>query len=118
MTPLEKFAAAYWDAFRNGFLKVGGDASYPMWKESNDPVKEETMRCLRHAMETLKKLPLSHFVDDDIAPEQRDGIAKMNRGKFVAVLERAFPDKPIAREQTHVTASEVLLDHSLKRRQS
>lgn len=116
MTPLEKFAQSYWDAFRIGFLKVGGSADYPKWTESNDPVKEETMRCMRHAMETLKKLPLSHFVDDDVAEDQQQAVAKMNRGKFIAVLDRAFPDKPLARQQKHVTASEVLVDHSMRRR--
>lgn len=118
MSAIEKFCAAYWNEFRNGFLKVGGDPSYPLWKESNDPVKEETMRCMRHALETLKKLPLSNFVDDDVAPDQRDSVAKMNRGKFIAILERAFPDRPKPRQQKHMLASEVMVNHLMKRKQS
>ncbi len=55
MTPLESMAQAYWNAFRDGFVRVGGDPrEYPLWTQSNDEVKTETLRCLRHAVETLK----------------------------------------------------------------
>lgn len=54
MTPLERMCEAYWNAFRDGFLRVGGDPKYPTWAQSNDPVKQETMRCMRHAVETLE----------------------------------------------------------------
>lgn len=100
MSAIEKFCAAYWDAFRAGFLKVGGDPSYPLWKESNDPVKIETMRCVRHAMETLKKIKFE---------------SEQEKAVFIAVLEREFPDKPQSRNQKHVTASEVLLAPKLRR---
>ncbi len=56
MTPLERMAARYWNAFREGFATAGGNAlDYPTWDKSNDPVKEETLRCMRHAVEELKK---------------------------------------------------------------
>jgi len=113
MDIVEKIAERYWNAFRNGFLSVGGDRSYPLWKESNDPVKIETMRCLRHGLEALKGLPDACFVDDDIDPAERKTVAAMNRGKFEAVLERAFPDKPLRRRDTPETATEVRLARTL-----
>ncbi len=55
MTPLERLAETYWNAFRDGYARVGGDPrEYPTWAMSNDPVKQETLRCLRHAVETLR----------------------------------------------------------------
>jgi len=107
MDTLEKVASRYWNAFRDGFLSVGGDRSYPLWKESNDPVKVETMRCLRHALEELRNLPDACFIDDDVSPKERKSVAAMNRGKFEAVLDRAFPDKPLRRRDTHETATEL-----------
>lgn len=55
MTPLERMAEAYWDAFRDGYIRVGGNPKeYPKWGSSRDPIKDETLRCLRHAVETLR----------------------------------------------------------------
>lgn len=54
MTPIERMAAAYWNAFREGYIAVGGNpASYPTWEQSRDPVKNETLRCMRHAVEEI-----------------------------------------------------------------
>lgn len=54
---LEALCEGYWNAFRDGYIAVGGDpASYPVWKNSRDPVKQETRRCMRHAVEQLKEL--------------------------------------------------------------
>lgn len=51
---LEDVAEAYWNAFRAGYVRVGGKArDYPKWKDSTDPIKDETRRCLRHAMEPI-----------------------------------------------------------------
>lgn len=59
MTPAEKAAEAYWNAFRDGFARVGGDPKqYPTWKGGKDPntraVQSETLRCMRHAVEALR----------------------------------------------------------------
>lgn len=59
MTPLEQAAQAYWNAFRDGFGRVGGDMrQYPTWQQARDDnsvaVRNEALRCMRHAMEALK----------------------------------------------------------------
>lgn len=70
-------AEAYWNAFREGYFRVGGrPEDYPTWAQSTDPVKAETLRCMRHALEPIKQ----HFTDglfDDLFPE---GLAKRRRG--------------------------------------
>lgn len=56
MTPLERVAEAYWNSFRDGLIAKGiPPKDYPKWGASRDPVKDETLRCLRHAVETLRK---------------------------------------------------------------
>lgn len=51
---VELMCERYWDAFRTGYCAVGGrPEDYPTWKQSTDPVKEETRRCMRHAVEAL-----------------------------------------------------------------
>lgn len=75
MSALEKMCEAYWNAFRAGFAKVGGRAQdYPKWESGPPDVKEETMRCMRWAVETLKadfdatKVGTPLF--DDLFPDQ------------------------------------------------
>ena len=53
-TPVEDMAEAYWNAFRDGFIRVGGTQKYPLWSQSHDPIKEETMRCMLHAVQMLR----------------------------------------------------------------
>ncbi len=66
MTPLERICQAYCDAFREGFLRVGGGKDYPLWSQYHPDTKAETMRCMRHAMEMLHE----HGVDvDKLFPE-------------------------------------------------
>jgi len=48
----ELMARAYWEAFRAGYASVGGKG-YPKWEKSADPIKAETIRCMRHAVEVL-----------------------------------------------------------------
>jgi len=49
---IERMAEAYWNAFRDGYIAVGGrPETYPTWQQSRDPQKDETIRCLRHAVE-------------------------------------------------------------------
>lgn len=51
---VELMCERYWDAFRTGYCAVGGrPEDYPTWKQATDPVKEETRRCMRHAVEAL-----------------------------------------------------------------
>lgn len=50
---IERMCERYWNAYRDGIVKAGL-RDYPKWKESTDPVKEETRRCMRHAVEMLK----------------------------------------------------------------
>lgn len=54
---VELMCERYWDAHRAGYCSVGGrPEDYPTWKKSTDPVKEETRRCMRHAVEALDGL--------------------------------------------------------------
>lgn len=58
-TMIERMAEAYWNAFRDGYIAVGGrPESYPTWQQSRDPQKDETIRCLRHAVECMKLFPV------------------------------------------------------------
>jgi len=54
---IELMCERYWDAHRAGYCAVGGRPDdYPTWKKATDPVKEETRRCMRHAVEALDGL--------------------------------------------------------------
>lgn len=65
---IERMAEAYWNAFRDGFGDIGVDPKeYPEWRVSNDPVKIETVRCLRHAVQLLKNEGFDRF--DELFPE-------------------------------------------------
>jgi hypothetical protein len=56
LSMIERMAEAYWNAFREGYIAVGGrPESYPTWQQSRDPQKDETIRCLRHAVELLRE---------------------------------------------------------------
>lgn len=54
MDATEKMAAAYWNAYREGYYAVGGKLDYPYWTSSRDPVRNETYRCMRWAAEALR----------------------------------------------------------------
>lgn len=55
-TMIERMAEAYWNAFRDGYIAVGGrPETYPTWQQSRDPQKDETIRCLRHAVELCRE---------------------------------------------------------------
>lgn len=55
-TVAERMARAWWNAYRDGFLAVGGDRSYPTWDEFSEArAKAETVRCMRHAAEVLRE---------------------------------------------------------------
>lgn len=79
MTHTEVLAAAYWDAFRDGYVAVGGKADeYPTWEGFRAvPEKAETMRCLRHAIEALALHNPALFNAEEYA--------------------KAFPDAPVPR---------------------
>lgn len=64
----ERMAKAYWNAFRDGLLKVAGmrPQDYPTWDQSTDPVKQETVRCMRHAAEELR---VAMIAEHDCAEE-------------------------------------------------
>lgn len=85
MTQLERMCEAYWEAFRQGFFKVGGrPEDYPEWSRAPAPVKEETRRCMRYAAETLSE----HYTDglwSDLFPEQL-----VKRGQPMMPNDQAF----------------------------
>lgn len=64
MTHLERVCAAYADAFRDGFMRVGGGKDYPLWSQYHPDTRAETMRCMRHAMEMLRARPETDGIDD------------------------------------------------------
>lgn len=85
MTMLDDIASAYWDAFRQGYFKVGGrPEEYPEWKSAPLAVKEETLRCLRHAVEPLKV----HFTEELWSEVFPEGVVQ--RGKPMMPNDQAF----------------------------
>ena len=103
---LEQVTRAYWNAYRDGFLSVGGDKSYPTWDEFSEiKAKDETRRCMRHALEVLKSLPDGAFSDD----LEKDTIKrlKMERGSFDAVMRRILGDKPLRRKRSEKLQAEI-----------
>lgn len=103
---IEQACRAYWNAYRDGFLSVGGDKSYPTWDEFTEAKsKDETRRCMRHAFEVLKSLPDSAFSDD--LEKDTSKRLKMERGSFDKVLSRAFGDKPMRRKSFERTQAEL-----------
>lgn len=93
-----KAAIAYWEAFRNGFLRMGGK-DYPHWTDSRDePGKEETKRIMRHALETMHQ-PTKDMVyagveatGGDLGPDQVKTI-------WLAMFEASLPDTPKERKR-------------------
>lgn len=68
---IELMCERYWDAFRAGYCAVGGrPEEYPTWKKSTDPVKEETRRCMRHAVEALEGLVIETGAMPSFFPER------------------------------------------------
>ena len=103
---VEQVSRAYWNAYRDGFLSVGGDKSYPTWDEYNETrAKDETRRCMRHALEVLKTLPDGAFSDD----LEKDTIKrlKMERGSFDKVMGRILGDKPLRRKKSERLQAEI-----------
>lgn len=85
---VELMCERYWDAFRTGYCAVGGKPEdYPTWKQATDPVKVETRRCMRHAVEPLRDRLVTDGAFDDWFPDkpQRRAIPRIaNDGAFVA----------------------------------
>lgn len=69
MTPLERMAEAYWNAFRDGFARVGGNPKeYPVWRKGPPDVTDETLRCMRHGVEALREVWGKPF--DEVFPDK------------------------------------------------
>ena len=80
---IERMCREYWNAYRAGFLSVGGDKSYPKWDEFTEQrAKDETRRCMRHAVETLRET----WGDD---------------------FDTLFPDKPMRRKASERLQAEL-----------
>lgn len=95
---LELICERYWNAYRDGFVSIGGSASYPTWVEfSEAAAKDETRRCMRHALEVLKELPDSAFTDD-LGNDTQSHI-KMERGSHNKVMARILSGKPLSRKK-------------------
>lgn len=68
---VELMCERYWNAFRQGYCQSGGKpADYPTWKEATDPVKEETRRCMRHAVEVFRGTLVTDGAMDDWFPDR------------------------------------------------
>lgn len=108
-----KLAEAYWEAFRQGVIGVSGQAdAYPSWKASRDPVKNETVRCLRHAMEKIR-----HPTAAMLEGQPNKALAKE---VWESMFEVLFPGKPEVRRQIPLTESDRKLraqSHMQRRRQ-
>ena len=80
---------------RNGFIETGGTPEYPTWDEfSEAKAKDETRRCMRHAVDVLLTLPDSYFTAD----QTKKAHARMEKGSFKALHARMFPDKAMRRK--------------------
>ncbi|MND96690.1 hypothetical protein D3C80_889920 [compost metagenome] len=84
MSAIDGMAETYWNAFRDGFVRVGGDPKqYPTWRQGKDPntraVQSETTRCMRHAVEALRDVwgqPFDEVFPD--APVKRSSARTVN----------------------------------------
>ena len=85
MTPLERMCEKYWEAFRQGYFRVGGrPEDYPDWQHAPKAIKDETRRCMRYAAETLSE----HFSDglwEDLFPEPM-----VKRGQPMTANDQGF----------------------------
>lgn len=96
---IERMAEAYWNAFRDGYIAVGGrPESYPTWQQSRDPQKDETIRCLRHAVELIA-VPTTEAIE---ATKVDERLANTDRRKFReewrCAFHELFPDTPQPRK--------------------
>jgi len=84
---VEMMCERYWDAFRAGYCEVGGrPEDYPTWKQATDPVKAETRRCMRHAVEALREHMVTEGAFEDWFPSalrRRSQPAMQNDADFV-----------------------------------
>ncbi len=97
---IEAMARAYWNAYRDGFLAVGGTADYPTWDTfAEERSKAETRRCMRHAVEALLDLPLSVY--------GTKSNQKLEQGSFKALHARMFPEKPMRRTKFERMQAEI-----------
>ncbi len=104
MTPLERLAEAYWNAFRDGYARVGGDPrEYPLWSQSHDPIKQETLRCLRYAVETLKEHP---WADRPVIGDTQDD--------FNDRIDQLFPE-PLTKRSIKKTTTDTLMARRLEK---
>lgn len=88
MTDLtEKMAEAYWNAYRDGYYAAGGKLDYPLWVGSNDPVRNETYRCMRFAAEVI--------------------IQRIDQSsEAYRFLREQFPSEPMSRQDADALMSE------------
>lgn len=104
---LEEMCKRYWDAYRDGHIAVGGDPSYPTWDQfAEAKAKDETRRCMRHAVEALLDLPDTAFTAD----AKQKAHVRMERGAFKALHERVFPEKPMRRKGYEKMQSEAIAE--------
>ena len=103
---VEQLCRGYWNAYRDGFLSVGGDKSYPTWDEFNEArAKDETRRCMRLAVEVLKDLPDSAFSDDPAKDDPKR--IKMEKGSYAKLFKRVFSGKPLSRKRAGKLQAEI-----------
>jgi len=84
MTTLDDMCEAYWDAFREGYFKVGGrPEDYPEWKNAPKSIKDETKRCMRFAVQPL--IDKGHESVAGMFPENM-----VKRGQPMTMNDQAF----------------------------
>ncbi len=105
-TIIERMSEKYWNAFRDGYIAVGGNPeSYPTWQQSTDPVKNETMRCLRHAVEAVLSLPPDELERLGMENDTSGAPFVTTPDYTMGQVRLLFPDPPQPR-QTKRTATE------------
>lgn len=115
LTPLHRLSKAYWDEFYTGMTRVGlHPKEKPPFRAGND-VENETMRCMRWAVEALKGLPVTAFERpgmEAFALSAALSAALMKR-EFDAALLILFPE-PLAKRSTKLTGNDVTVKNRAK----
>lgn len=105
-SPLHKLTAAFWNTFYTGMTRVGlHPKDKPAFRATND-TEAETMRCMRHAVERLKDLPVEAFEREGMEAfgQSSEGLKRA----FDAALVILFPE-PLTQRKVKLTGNDKVI---------
>lgn len=109
MTPLHKISRAYWDAFYTGMMAVGLDPKErPAFRAGGDS-ESEVMRCMRHAINTLRYPPLEAWE----AAKARG--MEIDAEQWAVLFDAMFPE-PIKPRKAALTGNDMAVKGRSKRK--